>query len=34
MHSKKPSEEDDFEDFFSRFDYLNYPDRMSEFAEK
>ena len=31
---KKLSEEIDYEDFFSRFDFMNYPDKMEEFREK
>lgn len=31
---KKPSEENDFEDFFSRFNYQNYTDLTKEFIEK
>jgi len=34
MNNKKPSEEYDFEDFFSRFRFENYTDSMSEFEDK
>ena len=34
MNYKKPSEEHDFEDFFSRFDLENYTDLMSQFEDK
>jgi hypothetical protein len=33
IKTKKPLEEN-HDDFFSRFDYINYPDRMKEFSEK
>jgi len=34
MLGKKHSEEDDYEDFFSRFDFINYPDGMGDFNDK
>ena len=34
MDFKKPSEEPDFEDFFSRFRMENYTDLMSQFEDK
>lgn len=34
MFGKKPSEETDYEDFFSRFDFINYPDGMEDFGDK
>jgi len=34
MYLKKPSEETDYEDFFSRFDFMNFFDKMDEFMEK
>ena len=34
MYLKKPSEETDYEDFFSRFDFINNFDKMAEFQEK
>ena len=33
MFRKKHSEENDYEDFFSRFDFINYPDDMEEQLE-
>ena len=34
MELKKPLEENDYGDFFSRFDFMNYTDKMDEFKEK
>ncbi len=34
MFGKKPSEEMDKEDFFSRFDFVSYPDGMGDFNDK
>jgi len=34
MLRKKPSEEDNYEDFFSKFDFVNYPDGMGDFDDK
>ena len=34
MLRKKPSEEDNYEDFSSRFDFENYPDGMGDFSDK
>lgn len=34
VNYKKPSEEYDFEDFFSRYDLDNYTDLMHEFEDK
>ena len=34
MFGKKPSEEMDKEDFFSRFDLVSYPDGMGDFNDK
>ncbi len=31
---KKPSEENKYDDFFSRFDFMNYLDKMEEFKDK
>ncbi len=31
---KKPSEKVDFDDFFSRFSFVNYLDKMSLFEDK
>lgn len=31
---KKPSEESSYEDFFSKFNFVNYSDGMEEFSEK
>ena len=34
MFGKKPSEEGDYKDFFSRFDFVSYPDGMGDFNDK
>lgn len=34
MYGKKPSEETDYEDFFSRFEFGDYPDGMGDFEDK
>ena len=34
MFGKNPSEENDYEDFFSRFYFINYPDEMDDFTDK
>ena len=34
MFGKKPSEEGDYTDFFSRFDFVSYPDGMGDFNDK
>ena len=34
MFGKNPYEENDYEDFFSRFDFINYPDEMDDFMDK
>jgi|TARA_Y100000034_G_C6864861_1_gene394060 hypothetical protein len=34
MLRKKPCEEDNYEDFFSRFDFENHPDGMGDFSDK
>lgn len=34
MLGKKLFEENDYEDFFSRFDFINYPDDMEDFDDK
>ena len=34
MFGKKPSEEMDKEDFFSKFDLVSYPDGMGDFNDK
>lgn len=34
MPIQNPSEENRYDDFFSRFDFVNYQDKMGEFTEK
>ena len=34
MLGKKPSEENEYEDFFSRFDFMSYLDNMRDFGDK
>ena len=34
MNLNGPNEDDKFDDFFSRFDFMNYPDGMGDFREK